>query len=226
MGRFLLRRLGLAVLTLILLSIIVFVGTHVLPGDVGRRILGPFSDARAVAQLDKELGTDRPLIVQYGSWVSGLLTGNLGTSLAFQQSVASLLFPAILIFAVNLKLLPVTAQAPTGSGLLTQFRYLILPAIPLVFVLFGYIARITRSGMIEALDADYTRTATLKGLPRSTVIRRHVVRNALLPTIAVVATQTGYLIGGLVAIVYLVATLVADIIYSLLNPRIRYGAAE
>src|SRR6266571_3982237 len=283
MGRFLLRRLGLAVLTLILLSIIVFVGTHVLPGDVGRRILGPFSDARAVAQLDKELGTDRPLIVQYGSWVSGLVTGNLGTSLAFQQSVSSLLFPAmlnsmklalvafvivvplgilggivaalnrdrfldraltvlglssvavpefatgivvILIFAVNLKLLPVTAQAPTGSGLLTQFRYLILPAIPLVFVLFGYIARITRSGMIEALDADYTRTATLKGLPRSTVIRRHVVRNALLPTIAVVATQTGYLIGGLVAIVYLVATLVADIIYSLLNPRIRYGAAE
>jgi peptide/nickel transport system permease protein len=314
---FLLRRLGLAVLTLILLSIIVFVGTHVLPGDVGRRILGPFADARAVAQLNKELGTDRPLIAQYGSWVGGLLTGNLGTSLAFQQSVSSLLFPAlgnslklalvafvivvplgilggiaaalnrdklfdraltivglssvavpefatgivlILIFAVNLKWLPVTAQAPDGSGPLTQLRYLILPAIPLVFVLFGYIARITRSGMIEALEADYTRTATLKGLSRSTVIRRHVVRNALLPTIAVVATQVGYLIGGLVAIevlfnyqgighllfisaqkkdfpvvqacvivvgiVYLVATLVADIVYSLLNPRIRYGVTE
>jgi peptide/nickel transport system permease protein len=130
----------------------------------------------------------------------------------------------------------------------------------LVFILFGYIARITRSGMIEALDADYTRTATLKGLSRSTVIRRHVLRNALLPTIAVVATQVGYLIGGLVAIevlfnyqgighllfiaaqkkdfpvvqacvivvgiVYLVATLVADIVYSMLNPRIRYGVTE
>src|SRR6186997_1981099 len=95
MGRFLLRRLGLAILTLFLLSIIVFVGTHVLPGDVGRRILGPFADPRAVAQLNQELGTDRPLIVQYWSWVSGLLTGNLGTSLAFQQSVSSLLFPAL-----------------------------------------------------------------------------------------------------------------------------------
>jgi peptide/nickel transport system permease protein len=317
MGRFLLRRLGLAILTLLLLSFIVFVGTHVLPGDVGRVILGPFADARAVAQLDKELGADQPLLVQYWTWISGVFTGDLGQSLAFQQSVSSLLFPALLnslklalvafvivvplgifggivaalnrdrfvdraltitglssvavpefatgivlivIFAVNLKWFPVTAQAPDGSGPLTQLRYLLLPAIALVFVLFGYIARITRAGVIEALDADYTRTATLKGLPRQTVIRRHVLRNALLPTIAVVATQTGYLIGGLVAIevlfnyqgighlvflsaqkkdlpvleacvlvvgiVYLVATVIADVIYSLLNPRIRYGASE
>jgi len=129
-----------------------------------------------------------------------------------------------------------------------------------VAVLFGYIARITRAGVIEALDADYTRTAFLKGLDTPTILRRHVLRNALLPTIAVVATQTGYLIGGLVVIetlfnypgigqriliaaqnkdftmlqsgvlivgiVYLVATLAADMLYSLLNPRIRYGAAE
>ena len=65
-------------------------------------------------------------------------------------------------------------------------------------MLFGYIARMTRSGMIEALDADYTRTAVLKGLPWPTVIWRHVLRNALMPTITVIATQTGYLIGGLV----------------------------
>ena len=57
-----------------------------------------------------------------------------------------------------------------------------------------------RAGTVEALDSDYTRTAVLKGLPRRTVVRRHVLRNSLLPTIAVVATQTGYLIGGLVAI--------------------------
>ena len=80
-------------------------------------------------------------------------------------------------------------------------RYLLLPAICLALVLFGYIARITRAGVVEALDADYTRTAYLKGLPtRDVVIRRHVLRNALLPTIAVVATQVGYLFGGLVAI--------------------------
>ena len=57
-----------------------------------------------------------------------------------------------------------------------------------------------RAGTIEALDSDYARTATLKGLKRSVVIRRHVLRNSLLPTITVIATQTGYLIGGLVVV--------------------------
>jgi peptide/nickel transport system permease protein len=166
----------------------------------------------------------------------------------------------ILVFGLWLDLLPITAQAPPGSGVFTQIKYLILPSLPLVFVLFGYIARMARAGTIEALEADYTRTAILKGLPRRTVIRRHVLRNALLPTIAVVATQTGYLIGGLViietlfnyqgigrlifqaatqkdfpllesgvlviGIVYLVATLLADLAYSLLNPRIRYASTE
>jgi peptide/nickel transport system permease protein len=166
----------------------------------------------------------------------------------------------IVVLGIGLKWLPVTASAPAGSSLPTQLRYLILPAIPLVLILFGYIARMARAGTIEALDSDYVRTATLKGLPRSVVIRRHVLRNSLLPTITVIATQTGYLIGGLVVvetlfnypglgrlivtaatdkdfpmlaagvliigIVYLVATLIADILYTVLNPRIRLQRAE
>jgi peptide/nickel transport system permease protein len=79
-------------------------------------------------------------------------------------------------------------------------KYLILPALPLVLVFFGYIARVARAGTVEALDADYTRTAVLKGLRMSTVMRRHVLRNALLPTITVVASLLGYLAGGLVVI--------------------------
>ena len=164
----------------------------------------------------------------------------------------------IVVFALSLDVLPVTAQAPAGASVLTEIKYLVLPALCLVFVLFGYIARMARAGTIEALDADFTRTAVLKGLPRRTVLRKHVLRNSLLPTIAVIATQTGYLIGGLVVIelifnyqgigqvlfraaerkdfpllqsavlvvgiVYLVATLIADILYSLLNPRIRLAA--
>jgi peptide/nickel transport system permease protein len=163
----------------------------------------------------------------------------------------------ILIFAVWLQWLPISASWPDGAGIFTQIYYLILPSIPLVLVLFGYIARMARAGTVEALDSDYTRTAVLKGLPFPVVIWRHVLRNALLPTITVIATQTGYLIGGLVVvetlfhyqgiggliytaakskdfpmlqagvlsvgIVYMVATLTADILYSILNPRIRYG---
>jgi peptide/nickel transport system permease protein len=317
MARFLLKRLGLALITLFLLSIIVFVGAQVLPGNVARRILGPFADQAAVDNLNRELGTDRSLWTQYWDWISGFFQGDLGTSFAYSLPVSDLIGDAlvnslklaafafvlvvplsilggvvaaltrdrwtdrtitlgglslsvvpefvtgiilILVFALWLDLFPVSALAPAGSDILTQLKYLFLPALTLVIVLFGYIARITRAGTIEALDADYTRTAVLKGLPRRTVIRRHVLRNSLLPTIAVVATQTGYLIGGLVVIetlfnypgmgrliftaverkdfpllqssvlivgiVFLVATLLADIAYSLLNPRIRYAAAE
>ena len=166
----------------------------------------------------------------------------------------------ILILGLWLKLLPVTATAPPGAGFFKQIEYLLLPGLALVMVLFGYIARMARAGTIEALESDYARTAYLKGLDTPTVVRRHVLRNALLPTIAVIATQMGYLIGGLVVIekifnyngigqriyvaaqykdfvtleagvlivgmVYLGATLVADVLYSLLNPRIRYAAAE
>ena len=166
----------------------------------------------------------------------------------------------ILVFSLVLGIFPATATAPPGSGFLDQVYYLILPAFCLVFVLFGYIARMARAGTTEALDADYTRTAIIKGLPRATVVRGHVLRNSLLPTIAVVATQAGYLLGGLlvietifnyqgigqalyraavqkdfpllqtgvlvVGVVYLVATLLADIAYSVLNPRVRLGGEQ
>jgi peptide/nickel transport system permease protein len=317
MARFLLKRLGLAVVTLFLLSVLVFLGSQVLPGNVARRILGPFADQRAVANLNHELGTDRPLLTQYWDWISHFVRGDLGVSLAYHVPVSSLIGDAlvnslklgafafvlvvplailggvvaalkrdtivdrvitlaglsltvvpefvtgiilILVFALWIDVLPVSANAPDGSGPLTQLKYLVLPALTLVILLFGYIARITRAGTIESLDADYTRTAVLKGLSRGTVVRRHVLRNSLLPTIAVVATQTGFMIGGLVVIetlfnypgmgrliftaarqkdfpllesavlivgiVFLVANLVADLAYSLLNPRIRYATAE
>jgi len=317
MGRFLLRRIALALVTLWLLSVIVFVATEVMPGDVARSILGPTAAPETVEALNEELGTDRPVFARYGDWVAGIFQGDLGESYAFKRPVGDLLWPAlensaklallaflivvpvsilggvaaalkegrardriisigglsataipefvwavlgIMIFGIWLGVLPTTAQAPPGSDVLTQVKYLLLPALCLVFVLFGYIARMARAGTIEALDADYTRTAALKGLPRRTVIRRHVLRNSLLPTIAVVATQVGYLFGGLVAIefifnyngigqliyraaqrqdfplllsasllvgvVYLVATLIADVLYSLLNPRIRLASSE
>jgi peptide/nickel transport system permease protein len=106
----------------------------------------------------------------------------------------------IIVFAVTLKVLPVTAAAGPGASFWQQLRHLILPAIPLILVLFGYFARMARAGTIDALASDYTRTAVLKGLPQRTVLLRHVLRNSLLPTITVIATQTGYLIGGLVVV--------------------------
>jgi peptide/nickel transport system permease protein len=106
----------------------------------------------------------------------------------------------ILMFGVWLRVLPITAAWPPHSGPLVQIEHLIMPAVALTLVLFGYIARMARAGTVAALDADYTRTAFLNGMSRREVIRRHVLRNALLPTITVIASQVGYLIGGLVVI--------------------------
>jgi peptide/nickel transport system permease protein len=164
----------------------------------------------------------------------------------------------ILVFGIWLNVLPIQASGAHGFG--DTIYHLILPAIPLTLILFGYIQQMARAGTVEALNSDYARTATLKGLPRGVMIRRHILRNSLLPTITVIASQTGYLIGGLVLVeflfrwngigtliynaanqkdfpmleagvlvigaLYMVAILIADIIYSLLNPRIRYRGAE
>jgi peptide/nickel transport system permease protein len=245
-----------------------------LRGDLGRSLVQerPVSDILepALANSAKLAAYAFLLVVPLGilgGVVAGLRVGKpsdrsitvVGLSLAVvPEFVTGLVL--ILVFSIWLGWLPVTAQWDDGAGVLTQVRYLTLPAIALTLVLFGYIARITRAGVVEALDADYTRTAYLKGLPHRLVIRRHVLRNALMPTIAVVATQVGYLFGGLVAIEYLfnyqglglmvlqaaqlkdftlltagvlvvgvayvLVTLAADILFALLNPRIRYGVVE
>ena len=313
MTAFILKRLGLALITLWILSLIVFFLGQILPGDPGRSILGPLAAPSAVATLDHQLGVDKPVIQQYWNWITTfpgtsnqyqapigpILTSALGRSLKLAVFAFIIVVPLgivgglfaalrqgkwqdrtitvlgqsaltvpefvsgivlILIFAVWLKWLPVSATAPSGSGFFTSLKYLILPVIPLVLILFGYIARMARVGTIEALGSDYARTATLKGLPRGVMIRRHVLRNSLLPTITVIATQTGYLIGGLVVVeflfryqgiglltynaaknkdfpmleacvltigvIYMLVTLIADISFSLLNPRIRLKAAE
>jgi peptide/nickel transport system permease protein len=315
MLRFVIRRLALAVITLLLLSAIVFTIANVLPQNVGRAILGPFASAEAVADVNHQLGTDRPLLVQYGSLLRNMVTFNFGDSYQNGQPVTDLIvetlknsaklallallltvplgifggvFAAlrkgrladriivtlglagssipefvtstflIVVLGLQLHLLPVLATPPDDANVLQQIRYLLMPALALVLVYFGYIARMARAGTITALDADYTRTATMKGLSRWRVLRTHVLRNALLPTITVIATQTGYLFGGLLAvelifninglgrllvtaakakdlpvlqagvlvigIIYMVATLAADLLISWLNPRIRLGA--
>jgi peptide/nickel transport system permease protein len=313
MAKYILKRLGLALITLWILSLIVFFAGQVLPGDPGRSILGPLAAKSAVTALDHQLGVDQPVLTQYWHWITNfpgtsqqfsapigpLLTSALGRSLKLALLAFVIVVPLaivsgviaalnvgkpldriisvvglsattvpefvsgiilILVFAVGLNVLPLSATAPSGSGFFTSLKYLILPAIPLVLILFGYIMRMARVGTIEALDSDYARTATLKGLPRGVMIRRHVLRNSLLPTITVVATQTGYLVGGLVVVeflfryqgigslivsaatskdfpmleagvltigaVYMLVTLVADVVFSLLNPRIRLAAAE
>ncbi len=95
MARFILRRIGLALITLALLSVLVFVGTQLLPGDVGRRVLGPFATQESVDTLNARLGTDRPVLVQYTDWIGGAVTGDLGESITFADPVSTLVKTAL-----------------------------------------------------------------------------------------------------------------------------------
>jgi peptide/nickel transport system permease protein len=166
----------------------------------------------------------------------------------------------VVVVGVQLKWLPVLATTPATADVPTQIRALLMPAIAMAIVYFGYIARMTRAGTIEVLQSDYIRTATMKGLTTGQVMRRHVLRNALVPTVAVIAVQVGYLFGGIIAverifnyngmgnsmlfaaqhkdipyleagvviigIVYMLATLTADLIMAWMNPRIRLDASR
>ncbi|MFP4551471.1 MAG: ABC transporter permease [Spirochaetales bacterium] len=104
------------------------------------------------------------------------------------------------VFALGLGWFNAASLVREGMGLGGWIRILVLPALTASFVLIGYIIRMTRAGMLEELKKPYVRTARLKGLPRNTVIYRHVLRNALMPTITVIAISIGWLMGGLVVI--------------------------
>jgi peptide/nickel transport system permease protein len=308
------RRLLLMVPTLILASMLIFALAEVLPGDVGRSILGQFASDQEVAALNHQLGADRPLYVRYASWAGRFVTGDWGVSPVLRVPVRPMIMEALgnslllagfalvlivptsialgvfsglrrdsvldrtitvstlsmtvipefvsgvvllYVFAVWLKWLPVQAMPPDSSNFLDRLYYLILPAIPLMFLELGYIARMARVGTVQVLSMPYIRTAVLKGVPRSRVVFGHVLRNAMVPTVTVIGSQVGWLIGGLVviewlfvypgigqlmvnaaqthdiplleasvlmvAILYMLANLIADIVVALLNPRIRMG---
>lgn len=251
-----LRTLSIAV-TLWLLSLVAFTCGQLLPGNVGRAILGPLADAQAVAALNHQLGTDRPLLAQYFTWLAKIAHGDLGTSLVLNEPVSTLLLSALkrslalaglalalllplsitvgvlaatqagrsfdwianlcgitfsvvpefvwcivlmLIFGIGLHWLPLFATSPPNAGVFATVTHLILPSAALGMGLFGYLTRMIRASTLQELREHYTRTAVLKGLAWPTVLVRHVLPNALQPAVAVVGTQLGYLIGGLVAV--------------------------
>ncbi len=192
------------------------------------------------------------------TWIDRLIVnGGLALS-SIPEFVAGVLLLAFL--AVPIGFFKVQANPPDGSGILTQLQHLILPVLAVLMVYFGYLARITRSSTINALESDYARTAFMRGLSTSDVFRKHIARNALQPTVAVLGTQLGYLFGGMVglevvfqypglgsmvirsisradfpvlragvlmvAIIYMLATLAADLMIAWMNPRARLQVGE
>lgn len=162
----------------------------------------------------------------------------------------------ILIFSVKLKWLPSSGYVSFLEDPLQNMKVMIMPALSLGLVIAALLARFTRSCMLDALGADFVRTARAKGLTETTVLLRHAFRSAMIPVVSLLGTQLVWFLGGaiiqeivfvlpglgravvravmgrdyaaiqavvlLMATVAAVANLLVDLIYGLLDPRIRY----
>jgi peptide/nickel transport system permease protein len=133
-----------------------------------------------------------------GSLVDNLISISALSVVGLPEFVTGLIL--IQIFAFELNLLPANSSVAPDASFLEALPMLILPAMTASLVLLAYVARMTRSGVLQEMKRPYVRTAVLKGLSYRSVVVGHVLRNALLPTITVVAISFGWLISGLVVV--------------------------
>src|SRR5258708_7306068 len=106
----------------------------------------------------------------------------------------------LIVIADQFQLLPATGYVAPSENLVESIRHLILPVLTVSLILVAHVSRMVRSETIDVLNSDYIRAARLKGLPPHIVLLRHVLRNALLPTITIVALAVGYLLGGIIVV--------------------------
>ena len=97
-------------------------------------------------------------------------------------------------------LFPATGYVPLTENFWRGLHHLVLPVLTVSVILIAHVARMVRSELVDVLHTDYVRAARLKGLSRRRVLFRHALRNALLPTITIVALDIGYLLGGIIVV--------------------------
>jgi oligopeptide transport system permease protein len=246
MGRYIARRLLLAIPVLIGATLIIFTMVFALPGDPIRALAGdrPLSPAVA-AQIRENYNLNDPLAVQYAKYVGGLVQGDLGTDfqgrpvldtvkqrlpVTIRLAVVALVFETVfgllagvlagirkgsffdnlvLISTIAIVSIPVfvlgfVAQQLFGlrlgwfpiSGIEQGWYSYLLPGFVLAALSLAYVARLTRTALVENLRNDYVRTAKAKGLPPRTVVGKHTLRNSLIPVVTFLGADMGTLLSG------------------------------
>ena len=252
-----LQRFGIGLMTLLVVSVLVFAGTAILPGDVAEIVLGQSATPENLAKLRAELGLDKPAYVRYFGWLGDMITFDLGVSKAGGASIGDLIggrlyntfflggivaaiavplsiffgllaamYPGtwldrvvtfgtlslisvpeffiatlcVLVLSVQLHWLPAVAYMSGDETFFQLMRALLLPIVVLVIVISAQMIRMTRAGILNVLHSPYIEMAILKGVPRSRIILRHALFNAIGPIVNVIALNLAYLVSGVVII--------------------------
>ncbi len=263
MTTYIVRRLLIAVLILFLVTLIVFFAMRLLPGDPLIIFLGQQAGSgttvteKELEVLRHEYGLDRPILIQYVNWLTGIFQGNLGTSIHYHEKVSKLMlerFPVtlqlglvayvignslgiflgllaairrgtwvdtvtttfanigitipvfwlglLLMYAFGLKLgwLPIAGFTSPFENFWMSIKQMVMPCICLSITGLAFIARQTRSSMLEVIKQDYIRTAWSKGLKERVIILRKELKNSLIPVITLLGIGIGIVFGGSVLV--------------------------
>ncbi len=256
------RRILVSLVLIWIVATVIFTAIHLVPGDPAELLLssgGMAPDPAAVAELRERLGLDRPFLVQYGAFLSGLLRGDLGASMIDEYPVidevllrlprtleliaagailavligipvgtqaalrrgtvfdratsatAALLLAVpifvvgtllVLVFAQWLRWMPAGGYVPLAQDPWQHLTLLTMPALAVAKGLVAVVFRMTRAAVLDSLARDFVRTARAKGLSPSRILVHHVVRNAIIPVLTVLALHMGTLLGGTVLVEY------------------------
>ncbi len=257
MLKLILRRLVLGVITLALVSGVIFVTVEALPGDPCTAYLGRLAQGARLENCRRDFGLERPALERYAEWIGGAIQGDLGVSLQRNKPISEIVgtrlrntlimgisaiilgvpiaillgiiaglwrdraidlwvsttaifamtIPEfvsatllILTFSIWLGWFPGIVTTPPDAPVFEFLGDVLLPIITLTFVMTAHILRMVRTSVIDVMGSAYVQMARLKGVPYWRMVFRHVLPNALLPTINLVALTIAWLLGGVVVI--------------------------
>ena len=252
-----LKRIFSALITLLIVSALIYGFLEMLPGDVATRMLGRTATPETLANLREQLGLNEPALKRYFLWLYNIFQGDFGTALTSKRPISEILAPKIfntlilsgcafilylplsfitallqayyknknidislsiitliilslpdfiigtimiIVFVVVFPIFPAISLVGEYSDLSEWFMALVMPSITLALVMSVYAVRMLRDNLIEVLDSEYIFMAKLKGLSKSTVLIKHALPNAIIPTLNVTALNLGFLIGGVVIV--------------------------
>ena len=253
MLRYILKRLLSLIVSLAIASLVIFVVIEIAPGDPASFMLGINAQPETLAALRAELGLDVSKVERYITWITGMLSGDFGTSYTYRTPVLDMVaarlwvslplafyaltlstliaFPAgiyaaarrgragdmgvmgatqlgvaipnfwfamilVLLFAIKLRWFAAGGFVEWDEGVFAGIHSLTLPAIALALPQAAILARVMRSSLLDVLGEDFMRTARAKGLTEWQALRRHGLRNAMIPVLTIIGLQFSFLLAG------------------------------